>query len=248
MVTRSAKEAKKATSFFDFGPSDIGGRILKRKKQDADDLEQELARPSKSDYNQVRKALIIARWDAKRKETELEEKIRELNEKDRLITDREYQLLKCSEVHDKIREAQDGGSVLRKIDHDKEAGDDTPQDMSGEKVDGGGQEPKGIVREMSVILRNMIHKFADKYFSGKLRQPSTAQLGAGWAHQYMQATTPVRETYMNYLRSERRCPMIIEAFIWRFICGEIFNGAPWSGSEEMRGHVCGLQTLLTKCK
>jgi hypothetical protein len=234
MRSRPVREAQRGTAMFQFGPSDITGS-LKRKAPGADDLEEELARPSKNDYNQVRKALIIARWEVKRKDAAFQEKIVELGEKEEEIRDLELLILEYEKLHGNIRHAGRQAKV-----------DGGRGDMRGDEVDLNSDESEKLAREMALQLRTQIHDFAVKYFSGKLRQRSTAQLGAGWAHQYMQATAP--QTHMDYLRSQNRCPMIIQAFIWRFICGTVFDSAPWSGSEDTRRHLCGLQTLLQSCK
>lgn len=246
MNTRSAKAAQSGQKVFSFDSPDPY-LSLKRKGPDHDDLEQELARPSKADYNQVRKALILARSEVGRKVAEIQEKDRELEERNRILTEREHQLLLCSKIHDQIREAQEAGSVPIKIVNGVRSGDGSHKAASSEK-ENKESDPTKSLRKMSVGLATSIHEFANQYFGGKLQQPSNAQLGAGWAHQYMQATTPGEETYMDYLRSRHKCAILIEAFIWRFICGTIFNAALWSGSEEMRRHVSGLQSLLAKCK
>lgn len=245
MITRSAKAAQSGQRIFSFDSSD-SNHSRKRKEPDTDNLEEELARPSKSDYNQVRKALILARSEVGRKVAEIQEKDKEIEETNRVLTEREHQLLLCSKIHDQIREAQAAGSVPVKIVNGVTNGNGSHGGPG--KKESTESDPTKSARKMSVSLGTAIHEFANQYFGGKLQQPSNAQLGAGWAHQYMQTTTPGEEKYMDYLRSRRRCAMIIEAFIWRFICGTIFNGALWSGSEQMRCHVSGLQNLLAKCK
>lgn len=253
MITRSAMAATKAAQsgpkVFSFD-SPGSSHSRKRKGPDTDNLEEELERPSKADYNQVRKALILARSEIGRKVAEIREKDNEIEERDRVLTEREHQLLLCSKIHDQIRAAQEQGSVPVKIPrvvNGVRNGDDSRTALPDEK-ENGKSDPTRSVRNMSVRLGTSIHEFANQYFGGKLQQPSSTQLGAGWAHQYMQATNLGEPRYMDYLHSRRRCATIIEAFIWRFICGTIFNAALWSGSEEMRRHVSGLQSLLAGCK
>lgn len=173
---------------------------------------------------------------------------REIEERYRVITDKEYLLLKCSEIHDKIREVQDAGHTLRSMDRGLGGGDDCSQTLPPINSEEPHVEPTETIRNMIAALRNSIREFANKYFREKLQIPPMAELGTGWAHQYMQDTTPGAETYRDYLYSRNRCPLIIEAFIWRFLCGIVFNNIPWGGNEDIRRHVSGLQDLLAQCK
>lgn len=97
-------------------------------------------------------------------------------------------------------------------------------------------------------LKSGIDGFAKKYFGNELEKRLVAVPGAGWAAEFMRATTPGDKTYMTYLRSRRRCPLIIKAFIWRFLCATIFNAATWTGREDIRLHVRGLQKIFSKCR
>lgn len=89
----------------------------KRRTQDVDDYEEERAKPTKVDYNNVRKALILARSEGNRKDAALEELTREVEENERTITEKEFLVLKCIETHDKIREIQDACGGLRPMNH-----------------------------------------------------------------------------------------------------------------------------------
>ncbi|POS70433.1 hypothetical protein DHEL01_v211175 [Diaporthe helianthi] len=228
-------------------------RRAKQTDPDPDELEEERANPTKVDYNHVRKALILARADASRKADALEQKdaaleelTREVGERDRIIKDKEYLLLKCSEIYDHIRMVEGTGLTPRLIGHGLGGRGHHAGSVPPNARDVSYPEPTESVKNMLVKLRTSIRDFANKYFSGKLQTPSMAQLGIGPAQQYMQATTPGEETYMDYLLSRHRCPMIIEAFIWRFICGAVFNTIPWGGNEEIRHHLSGLQNLLAQ--
>lgn len=292
MITRSAKAAQQARTFTDLSPPN-SSRRKKRKGTCAADLEEELANPNKSNYNEVREALIAARADSARKDIELVEKTRELREKDRDLAKSNDELRRCNELQEKVRGLQEkvrgskGKEKAKQTDDQvnsgpREAADRETKATPGEEVGGEtkatpgeavdgettatpGEEGDGEIKAtpgervggetkatpadgMLRRLKDRIYEFATTYFAGQLQQPLEAQLGLGWAEQYMRATTPGDNTYMDYLHSQWRCSLIIEAFIWRFLCGTIFDRAPWSGSEEMRHHVSGLQALLSKCK
>lgn len=227
----------------------------KQKRPHPDDLGEERANPTKADYNHVRKALILAREEVVRKDAALkmknaalEELTQDMEDIDRIITDKEDLRLKCIEIQDKIREVQDAGYTPRLTGHGLGVKSDDSDTMPPIETDSTGPEPTESIRNMLAALKTSIREFTYRYFSGKLHIPSVARLGTGWAQQYMQATTPGADTYMDYLHSRKRCPLIIEAFIWRFLCGNVFNNVPWGGNEDIRRHVSGLQGLLAQCE
>ncbi|KAJ0124279.1 hypothetical protein J7T55_005617 [Diaporthe amygdali] len=217
MKTRSAKYAQREKHSSEI-ESARSSLKKKRKFSAAADLEEEIEHPSKQDYNSVRQALIDIRADSKLIENELESNRRELE--------------------GKIRQMKQRESELKGID-------DRLRATSGEPP-GKDEEDANPGESMFNRLRSEIHDFAIKYFGDQLQQRLTARVGAGWAERFMQATTPGEETYVDYLHSHRRCPMIIKAFIWRFICGTIFNAAAWSGSEKIRRHMNELQEIFSE--
>lgn len=219
MKTRSAKYAQREKHSSEI-ESARSSLKKKRKFSAAADLEEEIEHPSKQDYNSVRQALIDIRADSKLIENELESNRRELEGKIRQLKQRESEL---KGIDDRLRATS--GEPPGKDEDDANPGE-----------------------SMFNRLRSEIHDFATKYFGDQLQQRLTVRVGAGWAERFLQATTPGEETYMDYLHSHRRCPMIIKAFIWRFICGTIFNAAAWSGSEKIRRHVNELQEIFSECK
>lgn len=211
------------------------------------DLEEELANPSKSDYNRVREAFIESRASAAEQSAQLEEAARELEETTRLLSARDHELRRCSETLEQIHFLrQKLNDVRRKEERRKrrESPDRTPEGHGSASDDQPTPSGPAILQK----LKSSIHEFATTYFGEKLHKPMEAGLGAGWAVQYMQATTPGEDLYLDYLLSRRRCPMIIKAFIWRFLCGTVFNAAAWAGTEDIRRHVAGLQQILSKCR
>ncbi|KAL1853153.1 hypothetical protein Daus18300_011892 [Diaporthe australafricana] len=95
-------------------------------------------------------------------------------------------------------------------------------------------------------LRSEIRNFSKKYFGNELQHPSYVEIAPGWPAEVMQATTPGEDTFVDYLLSRRRCPLIIRAFIWRYLTGIVFNGALWGDNNRIRKHFSGLQRALSK--
>lgn len=245
MITRSAAKSARVS------PLDRPSTSSPRRNSSVwtySDLEEELANPSKSDYNRVREAFIESRAAAAQQSAQLKEAARELEDTARLLSARDHELRRCSETHvEQIHFLrQKLKDVRRKEERRKrrESPDHTPKEQGSTSDD----EPTPPGPAILHTLKSSIHEFATTYFGRKLHNPVEAGLGAGWAVQYMQATTPGEDLYLDYLLSRRRCPMIIEAFIWRFLCGTVFNGAAWAGSEDIRRHVAGLQEILSKCR
>lgn len=265
MTTRSEK-ASQGARFPPVGTqSSSSPRTGEKRRLSPADLEEELARPTKPDYNLVRNALKATRSASERQSTELKsrqieiEKLkRELREKDHVLKSQDANLTACQLFHvnmiqylrDKVIGLERKEEMRKKDESVKPAPEEpVPEEpVPEEQASTEKKETTAIGNSMVDKLRTAIHVFAATYFGSKLQNPLTAVIGAGWAEQFMQATTPGEDTYMHYLLSRRRCPMIIEAFIWRFLCGTIFDGAAWGGSEEIRRHVSELQKILGECK
>lgn len=268
MITRSAKTAQRGSGLSSpisrlsvsspgsgrrstplAGPSSSSPSTRrKRREQTDEDLEEELEKPTKEDYNAVRKALIGARAISEHRDIELQSTKAQLAKKDSEFTQVVSELSKCIETHgDRIKELEDTLKEYKRKEEERNTeGSDGPG--PGEQMDTENEEPKSPTVSMREKLASQIDEFATQYFGKKLQKPLVVEPIAGWAAEFMQATTPGRETYVDYLHSRKRCSMIIKAFIWRFLCANIFNAAPWSGSEEIRLHVEGLQKILSKCR
>lgn len=268
MITRSAKAAQRGSGLSSpisrlsvsspgsgrrstplAGPSSSSPSTRRKRREPTDeDLEEELERPTKEDYNAVRKALIGTRAISEHREIELQNTKAQLAKKDSEFAQVVSELSKCIETHgDRIKELEETLKEYKRKEEERnteESGDPGPR----EQMDTENEEPKSPTVSMREKLASQIDAFATQYFGKKLQKPLVVEPSAGWAADFMQATTPGRQTYMDYLHSRRRCPLIIKAFIWRFLCANIFNAAPWSGSEEIRLHVEGLQKILSKCR
>lgn len=177
----------------------------------------------------------------------MNERIRELREKDRIIKKKNTDLRRCSEHLAQIQDLQHKVDEYKRQEEMRKR-DDSTEPGPGEQMPKESEKPPATGMDMLNTLKSSIDEFATTYFGSSLRKRPTARLGAGWADKFMQATTPGEDTYMTYLHSRKRCSMIIKAFIWRFLCGTIFNGASWAGSEDMRRHVGELQKILSKCR
>lgn len=240
MITRSAKAAHVGRSSPLDGPSSSSTR--KNRAFTDIDLEEERAIPTKDDYNDVRKALIKTRSISESRTIALENAKAELAQKD-------LELKKCSKTHaDRIQELEETLKDYQRKEEERRNRERSTEPESGEEVSTEDEEPTTVGDAMLRSLRSAIHEFATKYFGNKLQKRLAAVPGAGWAAQFMESTTPGEKTYKIYLQSRWRCPMIVEAFIWRFLCGTIFNAAAWSGSEEIRSHVGGLQKIFSECR
>lgn len=226
----------------------LGTRARKRKKPASVDLEEELKDPSIQDYNALRKELINKRSQLEMRDAELEKTRRVVIEKDRILAGRTSELREYTESHlDRMQKLEEELEKLKRQAKETREKDDPVEPEPGGKMETENEDPKKLGEVILERLKSGIHEFATKYFTGRLQKPLEVTPGTGWAAQYLQATTPGEKTYMDYLQSKRRCPMIIKAFIWRFLCGTIFNDAAWAGSEEIRLHVSGLQKILSEC-
>lgn len=243
MITRSAKAAQ-GYRVPSVSTDSSSSAAYSHKGWTPQDLEEEFKSPKPGHYNELREALKSTR-------EKLDEKTKELEEKDIVLRRRDADLKKCSVSH--LAQIQD---LQRQVDELKDELKRQQEEMRkrGDSVPPGDQVPKENVQpprtvtQMLETLRSDIRQFATTYFGSKLEKPLQVRLGVGWAAEFMKATTPGDTTYMNYLFSRRRCPLIIEAFIWRFLCGTVFNSAAWGGSEVMRRHVGELQKILSKCR
>lgn len=243
MITRSARAAQ-AYRVASVSTDSSSSAASSRQAWGPLDLEEELKSPKPGHYNALREALKTTR-------KKLEEKTKELEEKDIVLKRRDADLRRCSVSH--LAQIQD---LQRQVDELKDELKRQQEEMRkrGDSVPPGDQAPKENEQpprtgtQMLETLRSDIRQFATTYFGNKLQKPLQVRLGVGWAAEFMHATTPGETTYMNYLFSRRRCSLIIEAFIWRFLCGTVFNSAAWGGSEDIRRHVGELQKILSKCR
>ncbi|KAL4944939.1 hypothetical protein BDV06DRAFT_185947 [Aspergillus oleicola] len=82
--------------------------------------------------------------------------------------------------------------------------------------------------DLAMQLRYNIRNFAIQYFSadgkGKVNK---FEKGREW-EKYMATTTPEPSDCEVFLLSERR-PSVIQAFIWRFFVGQVFDHFRWAG-------------------
>lgn len=227
----------------------LGTKARKRKKPAPVDLEEELREPSRKDYNALREELINQRSELEMRDAELENTKRIAIEKDSMLEMTTADLNACIKSHlDRIQELEEELKELKRQAKETRKKDDPVEPGPGEKMETENEDPKKVGQVIFERLKAGIHEFATRYFTGRLQKPLEVTPGTGWAAQYLQATTPGEKTYMDYLQSKRRCPMIIKAFIWKFLCGTIFNDATWAGSEEIRHHVSGLQKILSECR
>ncbi|KAL6232784.1 hypothetical protein BDW75DRAFT_232501 [Aspergillus navahoensis] len=82
--------------------------------------------------------------------------------------------------------------------------------------------------ELTTRLRYNIKNFALQYFDGELKRPRPRFDKPKIWDKYMQATTPEPLDCEILLLSERR-PSAVQAFIWRFLVGEVFDHFRWAG-------------------
>ncbi|KAL4781260.1 hypothetical protein BJX76DRAFT_360039, partial [Aspergillus varians] len=84
--------------------------------------------------------------------------------------------------------------------------------------------------ELTSRLRYNIRNFAIQYFGGELKGngPSFEKTKAWDA--YMASTTPGSLNFELLLISERR-QSVIQAFLWRFIAGQVFDNFRWAGEN-----------------
>lgn len=248
MITRSAKAMRSETGTYSLRTDPLGTRARKRKKPASVDLEEELKAPSIQDYNALRKEFINKRSQLEMRDAELEKTRRDLMEKERILATKSADLNDCTESNlDRIQKLEEELKKIKRQAKETRKKDDPVEPGPGEKMETENEDPKKLGEVILERLKSGIHEFATRYFSGRLQKPLEVTPGTGWAARYLQATTPGEKTYMDYLQSKRRCPMIIKAFIWRFLCGTIFNDAAWAGSEEIRLYISGLQKILSEC-
>lgn len=249
MLTRSAQAVRSEPGTYSPRSDPLGSRARKRKKAPSADLEEELQEPSIRDYNALRKEYINKRSQLEMRDAELEKTRKDVVERDRILARKNSELRKCTESHlDRIQKLEQEVKEFKRQAKETRKKDDPVEPGSGEKMETADEEPKRLGEVILERLKSSIHEFATKYFAGRLQTPLEATPATGWAARYLQATTPGEKTYMDYLHSKRRCPMIIKAFIWRFLCGTVLNDAAWGGSEEIRLHVKGLQKVLSECR
>lgn len=252
MTTRSTKAAQRTGFSSLASQSNSSPRRGRKRRISPTDLEEELANPKRSDYNLLRKTLIATRSvsesrsiELEKREIELEKWKRELRARDSALKSQDAELEMCSKLHlDQIHQLREKVKKLEQKEEEMRTKGESVEPVPVEQARKENKEATPIGNAMVEKLRSAIHEFAATYFGSKLQHPLTAVIGAGWAEQFMQDTTPGENTYVDYLLSRQRCPMIIEAFIWRFLCGTIFDCASWGGSEEIRRHVSELQKIL----
>ncbi|KAL4988108.1 hypothetical protein BDW68DRAFT_187438 [Aspergillus falconensis] len=82
--------------------------------------------------------------------------------------------------------------------------------------------------ELTMRLRYNIKNFALQYFDGELKGPKPRFDKPKIWDKYMQTTTPEPIDCEILMLSERR-PSAVQAFIWRFLVGEVFDHFRWAG-------------------
>jgi hypothetical protein len=82
--------------------------------------------------------------------------------------------------------------------------------------------------ELTIQLRYNIRSFAIQYFEGELRKAPKLEKTEYWKT-YMEFTTRGAISCETYLLSQGKCPSIIQAFLWRFLVGQIFDNFRWAG-------------------
>ncbi|KAL4975546.1 hypothetical protein BDW66DRAFT_167051 [Aspergillus desertorum] len=82
--------------------------------------------------------------------------------------------------------------------------------------------------ELTTRLRYNIKNFALQYFDGELKEPRPKFDKPKLWDKYMQTTTPEPLDCELLMLSERR-PSAVQAFIWRFLVGEVFDNFRWAG-------------------
>ncbi|KAL4737164.1 hypothetical protein BDV11DRAFT_206998 [Aspergillus similis] len=82
--------------------------------------------------------------------------------------------------------------------------------------------------ELTTRLRYNIKNFALQYFDGELKGPRPKFDKPKIWDKYMQVITPEPLDCENLMLSERR-PNAVQAFIWRFLVGEVFDHFRWAG-------------------
>ncbi|KAF8853527.1 hypothetical protein BDZ45DRAFT_598493 [Acephala macrosclerotiorum] len=90
-------------------------------------------------------------------------------------------------------------------------------------------------------LRYNIRNFSIQYFEGELMEEVAAK-PTKFLELYIQPTTPGTRMYEAFFDSPRRCPSLIQAFLWRVLVGSIFNQLRWAG--DVAAHVWTLSNAL----
>ncbi|KAL4949242.1 hypothetical protein BDW69DRAFT_198241 [Aspergillus filifer] len=81
--------------------------------------------------------------------------------------------------------------------------------------------------DLTTQLRYNIRNFAIQYFGSDGKKVGKFEKGKEW-EKYMATTTPEPSDCEVFLLSERR-PSVIQAFIWRFLVGQVFDHFRWAG-------------------
>jgi hypothetical protein len=82
-------------------------------------------------------------------------------------------------------------------------------------------------------LRYDIRGFAIQFFEGEIRKKPKWQSTDYW--DYILLATGYSTVHDNYLLSNDRCPSLIQAFIWKFLFGRVFEHFRWLDPKVM-GH------------
>jgi hypothetical protein len=82
--------------------------------------------------------------------------------------------------------------------------------------------------ELTTRLRYNIKNFALQYFDGELKGPRPRFDRPKIWDKYMQTITPEPLDCETLMLSERR-PSAVQAFIWRFLVGDVFDHFRWAG-------------------
>lgn len=83
-------------------------------------------------------------------------------------------------------------------------------------------------------LRFDIRNFAIRYFDGQSSHP-TLHKDTDYS-EHLRSCTPDAGALESYLVSHTKCPILIQGFLWRVICFEIFDKFQWAGSAQQSAH------------
>ncbi|KAL4903138.1 hypothetical protein BDW74DRAFT_156713 [Aspergillus multicolor] len=101
-------------------------------------------------------------------------------------------------------------------------------DKSRSQSQGFYQVTDNYLIELTTRLRYNIRNFALQYFDGELKGPRPSFDKPKVWDKYMQTTTPEPSDCEAFMISERR-PSAVQAFLWRFLVGEVFDHFRWAG-------------------
>ncbi|RDW79308.1 uncharacterized protein DSM5745_06160 [Aspergillus mulundensis] len=101
-------------------------------------------------------------------------------------------------------------------------------DKSRSQSQGFYQVTDNYLIELTTRLRYNIRNFALQYFDGELKGPRPRFDKPKVWDKYMQTTTPEPLDCEAFMISERR-PSAVQAFLWRFLVGEVFDHFRWAG-------------------